>query len=432
MVPLWRAYGALGTLLAPLARAYLRRRLARGKEHPTRWPERLGRPGAARPEGRLAWIHAASVGEAMSVLALTAAIGERHPDWRVLLTTGTVTSAALVAERLGSTSTVTHQFAPIDVPGAVRSFLDHWRPDVALRVESELWPTTLLALRRRDIPTALINARMSSASYRGWRRLAGAAANLIGGFDMVIAQSREDADRFTALGAHTVAALGNLKSDNAALPVDAAALVRVRARLADRPVWLAASTHEGEEAIIAEAHRRLAATHPDIVTLIVPRHPARGPAIAREIPGATLRSAGHEPPAEGGLHIADTLGELGLWYRVAPIALIGGSLARVGGHNPLEATRLGVATLMGPHYANFSEMVDEMVAAGALAIIGAEDWGADRLAPALADHVGALVSDPARLAAASRAALAHADAATGAVARVMAVLEPWFSDRQES
>jgi 3-deoxy-D-manno-octulosonic-acid transferase len=378
---------------APGLRLLLRLRVARGKELPTRLAERRGIDPTPRPPGRLLWVHAASVGETTSILPVLAPLLAGAPDLTVLVTTGTVTAAKLLAQRLGpdQKARVLHRFVPLDVPRWASRFLDHWRPDAAAFLESELWPNLLAACRVRDIRLMLVNARLSPRSFDRWRRVPGFATELLGVFDRIQARSEADADRLRALGATRVEAPGDLKFAAPPLPVDAAELDRLRALLAGRPVWLAASTHPGEEAMVLAVHRQLAARYPNLLTVLAPRHPERGAAIAGEaapLP-TTRRALGDAPPSAAGIWVADTLGELGLWYRLAPIAFVGRSLvAPGGGQNPLEPARLGCAIAVGPHTGNFQETVALLRGAGALAEV------AD--AAALAGFVSEMLGDPAR------------------------------------
>ncbi len=347
------AWAVVATLLAPLLGPHLRARARRGKEIAARLPERRGIDQAPRPDGPLVWMHAASVGETMSVLPVIARLA---PATRVLVTTGTVASADLLAQRLpgmGLESRVCHRFAPLDVPAWVGRFLDHWRPDAAVFVESELWPNLLRACRTRAVPAMLVNGRMSEGSFRAWRRVPGFARDLLGTFDRIWARGAEDAERFHALGVTQAIDAGDLKFAAPPLPADPGDLARLRDCLGRRPVWLAASTHPGEEAAIASVHHQLAARFPGLVTIIAPRHPDRGADIAREI-GAPRRSQGALPAP--GLWLADTLGEMGLWYRLARVVFVGRSLFPPGGgQNPLEPARLGCAIAAGPHTGNFAE-----------------------------------------------------------------------------
>jgi 3-deoxy-D-manno-octulosonic-acid transferase len=373
------------TLAAPALRLLLRRRLARGKELADRLAERRGLDATPRPPGRLLWVHAASVGETVSVLPVLAALPARVA---VLLTTGSVTSARLLARRLpelGLQDRVMHRFVPLDVPRWAARFLAHWRPDAAAFLESELWPNLIAGCAARRIPLLLLNARMSPRSHAGWRRARGLARQMLGGFTDVLAQSPQDAARLADLGAAGVSVSGNLKFAAAPLPADPAELAKLQAAVAGRPVWLAANTHPGEEAIAAAIHHALAPSHPGLLTIIAPRHPERGAAIAAGL-DAPRRSAGAGPDGAG-IWVADTLGDLGLLYRLAPIVFVGRSLAVGGGQNPLEAARLGCAIAMGPLTDSQQEAVTALAEAGALTRV------AD--AAALQSWVDAMLRDPA-------------------------------------
>jgi 3-deoxy-D-manno-octulosonic-acid transferase len=384
-------WAAATTVAAPGLRLALRLRLARGKEAPGRLHERRGIDVRPRPAGRLIWLHAASVGETISILPVLAALAEAAPDATLLLTTGTVTSAELFTRRLpelGLRCRVLHRFAPLDVPAWVRQFLDHWRPDAVGFVESEFWPNQLAACRMRGIPVMLINARLSDRSLARWRRVPGLARQVLGGFSRVHARSETDAARLREFGCHSVTAPGDLKLAALPLPVDAAELQRLRTMLTGRPMWLAASTHPGEEALIFAVHRALAADHPGLLTIIAPRHPERGAAIAAyagSVP-VSRRGIGGAPPTQG-VWIVDTLGELGLWYRLAGITFVGRSLIPPGGgQNPLEPARLGCAIAVGPHTGNFTDHVEMLHAAGGLAIV--------KDAADLTRWINALLRDP--------------------------------------
>jgi 3-deoxy-D-manno-octulosonic-acid transferase len=363
--PLGVAWAVAATAAAPGVRLLLRVRLARGKEVRGRLAERRGVDATPRPAGRLVWLHAASVGETMSILPVLPELAERVPT--VLVTSGTVTSATLLGQRLDPSlaGRVLHRFAPLDVPRWAARFLDHWRPDVAGFVESELWPNLLAACRARGIPTMLINARLSDRSLARWRRMPGLARLMLGGFTQVQPRSATDAERLRGLGCCRVGKPGDLKLAAPPLPADEAEVRRLREMVAGRPVWLAASTHPGEEDVILAAHRGLVADHPGLLTIIAPRHPERGPSI----PAAGYRSRGEDPPVEG-VWVADTLGELGLLYRLAGIAFIGRSLlAPGGGQNPLEPARLGCAIAVGPYTGNFTDHVAMLRTAGGLTVV---------------------------------------------------------------
>ncbi len=393
-----RLYAGATRLFGGVAALFLALRARRGKEDPARRPERFGIAAQSRPAGQVVWLHAASVGETMTILPLIDALLAARPALSVLLTTGTVTSAQLAAQRLPAGCI--HQYVPLDVPAFVGRFLDHWQPDLGVFVESEIWPNLILQSSLRGLPLALVNARMSKTSFRRWRRQTSVARPLFSRFAAVLAQSREFADRFTTLGAPGVADTGNLKFDAPPPPADPVLLDAYRTACAGRPVFLAASTHADEEAIVADAHAMLAKTFPDLVTIIVPRHPDRGPDIATR-----LRAKGFEPllrsqqtalsvPAPGsksGLVIADTLGELGTWFALAPVAFIGKSLSREGGgHNPIEAVRHGAAVLTGPAWSNFDVAYKALFAAGGAVAVGS--------AAEIAAAVTRLLQDPVALA----------------------------------
>jgi len=415
---LFALYRALGTAATPLARRHLKRRCARGREDPARLDERLGHAGYARPPGPLVWIHGASVGESLSALPLIARIRARWPDLGILVTTGTVTSARLMAERLPPA--VIHQYVPVDLPGAVNRFLDHWRPALGLIVESEFWPNLLLEARRRGIELTLVNGRVSARSFATWRRARPIIARLLAQFSLVLAQLDEDARPLEALGAARTLCMGNLKFAAPPLEADPAELARLRARLGARPRWLAASTHPGEEAQIAVAHRALATGHPGLLSVIAPRHPHRGAEIVADLAAAGLavarRGAGEDPDPATEIYVADTMGELGLWYRLGEIVFVGGSLVPKGGQNMVEPAKLGRAVLCGPHTANFMRVTDEMTRAGALGRVadGSE----------LAATVGALMSDAAARRAMIEAGRAYATAQAGVLDDIVAALAP--------
>lgn len=359
-------YRGVSTFIEPLVRFYLRRRIRQGKEDPLRMAERRGLASTQRPEGPLIWLHAASVGEAQSALALVGRLLAMRPDLTVLVTSGTVTSAAMLQKRLPDRAI--HQFVPVDIPRWVSRFLGHWRPDLALFVESEIWPNMLLQTAAQGCPLILVNGRLSARSYSRWRQVGASSARLMGCFALCLGQTDADRARFAELGAPRAEYLGNLKYSAAPLPVDEAELETLRKAVAGRPLWLAASTHPGEEEMAAAAHAALRDAHPGLLTVIVPRHPERGGEVAASLSGRFVqrrRSLGEMPDERCEIYVADTLGELGLFYRLAPIAFIGGSTGRLGGHNPLEAAQLGCAVIHGPDMANFRTVAADLAAAEA-------------------------------------------------------------------
>lgn len=418
------AYRGLSALAPPALRLLLKRRLARGKEDAARLGERMGLAGCARPAGPLVWVHAASVGESLSTLPLIERVLARLPAAHVLVTTGTVTSARLMAERLPPRAF--HQFVPLDAAPWVARFLDHWRPDLALWIESELWPNLLRESAARGVPAVLVNARMTERSFRGWKRWPGAARELLGAFRLVLAQGETYGDRFRALGAARVSAPGNLKYAAPPLPADEEKLAELRATIGSRPVWLAASIHPGEDVAVAEAQRSLRRAG-GALGIVVPRHPAKGAAMAEAIRArglaVALRSAGAEPGTDTAVYVADTLGELGLFYRVAQLALIGGSLIPHGGQNPIEPALFGVPVLHGPHVENFADVIRALAHAGAALEV--------RDGASIAACLDQLLPRPNELAAMGAAARACAAAERGVIDRVMAALEPLLAPLAE-
>ncbi|WP_371737065.1 3-deoxy-D-manno-octulosonic acid transferase [Bradyrhizobium sediminis] len=413
-----RVYRKLSSAVVPLAPALIKRRLKQGKEDPARIGERRGMSKDVRPHGPLVWIHGASVGEVLAAAALIERL--RALDIRILLTSGTVTSAAIVAKRFPAD--IIHQYVPYDSPRYVARFLDHWRPSLALFIESDLWPNLILASAARRLPMVLINGRMSQRSFPRWRRMAATISALLGRFDVCLAQSQIDAERFAALGSRNVVTTGNLKLDVPAPPADPARLERLMAVTRGRPIVVAASTHPGEEEILLEAHRTLAGFFPSLLTVIVPRHPDRGEAIARAIAAAglhgTLRSREELPVAATDIYVADTMGELGLFYRLAPIVFMGGSLVPHGGQNPIEAVKLGASIVHGPHVFNFTDVYEALDHAS-----GARQADSQE---ALVKQLGQLLADPAAREALVAASSRVVDELGGALERTLTALEPYL------
>ena len=417
-----RAYRVLSAAATPFTPLLIAHRLKRGKEHRQRFGERRGEAGSARPPGPLVWLHGASVGELMSVLPLIERLSTRGVD--VLVTSGTVTSSDLAEQRLPPG--VIHQFLPLDVPRFVRRFLDHWQPNLALFVESDLWPNMVIETSRRGVPMMLINGRLSENSFRRWNRLPSAIVDLLQRFELCLARTPADAERLSDLGAPNVVTTGNLKLDVPAPPADAGKLEKLQIAIGRRPLIAAASTHAGEEELMIAAHRRLRANFPGLLTVIAPRHPERGPAIAELAKAAglacALRSTGELPKRSTEIYVADTLGELGLLYRLAPVVFIGGSLVPHGGQNPIEAAKLGAAILHGPHVANFAEIYGALDAAHGAEIVG----DGQRLTAALA----ALLSQPERRDRLATAARTTVDRLGGALERTLQALDPYLMQLQ--
>jgi 3-deoxy-D-manno-octulosonic-acid transferase len=413
-----RAYRWATTAATPLAPLLFSHRLRRGKEHPARLAERRGETGMARPPGPLIWVHGASVGEINAVLPLIERMCAQN--FAVLVTSGTVTSAGVADQRLPEGGI--HQFVPFDAPRFVTRFLDHWQPNLALFVESDLWPNLILSCSERDIPLMLVNGRVSERSFKRWRSVPATIAALLKRFDLCMMQSTAAAERYSELGCPRVMTTGNLKLDVPAPPADAAGLRAIKSAIAGRPVIAAASTHPGEEGAFIDAHRRLRHSFPALLTILVPRHPERGQGVVELASAsglqASTRSRGQLPDAATEIYVADTLGELGLVYRVAPIVFMGGSLASHGGQNPIEAVKLGAAVLHGPHVWNFAEIYAALDAAHAAEEIN--DSGK------LAVRMGAWLKDPASREAAAAAGLQTVNALGGALERTLGALEPYL------
>ncbi len=417
-----RAYRLLSAAAAPLAPLLLARRLKRGKEHAVRLSERHGQAGLARPAGSLVWLHVASVGELVSVLPLIERIATRGVA--MLVTSGTVTSGGLAEQRLPGG--VIHQFLPLDVPRFMRRFLDHWRPDLALFVESDLWPNMMIETSARGVPMILVNARLSERSYRRWRYLPATIVNLLRRFDLCLARTPGDAERLDKLGAPRIVTTGNLKLDGPAPPADPKKFKALADAVRARPVIAAASTHAGEESVMIEAHAALRARFPGLLTLIAPRHPDRGVAVADLARAAglsvRLRSRGELPDAATDIYVADTMGELGLIYRMAPMVFVGGSLVLHGGQNPIEPAKLGAAILHGPHVWNFADLYAELDHAhGAALVTDAEGLTASLAAWLAAPAASARVADAAR---------ETVEAQGGALDRTSQALEPYLLQMQ--
>jgi 3-deoxy-D-manno-octulosonic-acid transferase len=415
-----RAYRLLSAAARPLTPLLLAQRLKRGKEHRQRFGERRGESHLERPDGPLVWLHGASVGELASVLPLIESIAAR--DINMLVTTGTVTSSGLAEQRLPRG--VLHQFMPLDVPVFVRRFLEHWQPDLALFVESDLWPNVVIETSRRDVPMVLVNGRLSENSFRRWNRLPTAIVNLLERFELCLARTPADGERLSGLGAGNVITTGNLKLDVPAPPANAEKLKALQLAIGRRPIMAAASTHAGEEELMIAAHQRLRANFPGLLTIIAPRHPDRGPEIAAAAGtlSVALRSRGELPKRTTEIYIADTLGELGLLYRMAPVVFVGGSLIKHGGQNPIEAAKLGAAVLHGPHVWNFSEIYAALDQAHGAELVG----DANRLTAGLA----ALLGQPATRQRIAEAGRATVESLGGALGRTLQLLDPYLMQLQ--
>lgn len=364
-----KTYRIAGAVIHPFSGSFLRYRARAGKEDPARRSERFGYASVPRPKGPLVWFHAASVGESMAVLPLLQRI--EGLGINIVLTTGTVTSAEIMQGRLSSKTI--HQYVPMDIKPMIKRFLDHWKPDLAIFAESEIWPMTILELGVMRVPLVLVNARLSDRSYKRWRKYSGLAEALYENMAHVIAQSEIDGRRFEELGAKKVTVSGNLKVDTGMPHFDGVVLARLMAQIAGRPVWIAVSTHSGEEELVADTHQKLLQYYPNLLTIIVPRHPARGNEVAAMLAKKGLnvsrRSLKQPVLHDTAIFLGDTIGEMGLFLATGEIAFVGNSLTSAGGHNPLEPAVTGTAILSGPNVQNFRSSYEALIAAGGARLV---------------------------------------------------------------
>jgi len=410
-----KAYSGLTHVLAPLLPFYLNRRATKGKEDKARIKERFGHAGQPRPNGHLVWLHGASVGETMMLLPLIDKILER-PDTHVLLTSGTVTSAELMAKRLPDRAI--HQYVPVDTPGAVKRFLAHWQPDAAIWAESEIWPNLIRGAKKSGIPLALINARMSDSSIMRWKKHGVKnAKSVFGNFEFILAGNESTAKGLSGLLGRDIPMLGNLKNAAPPLPVNETELTRLQMQIGKRTVWCAASTHAGEDEMMLTAHKALLHTHKDALLILIPRHPERGDDIAKLIDRPFARRAsGHDVNDNTQVYLMDTIGELGLAYRFSGVTVMGGAfMDTLAGHNPLEPARLGNAVLSGPYVASFQDTYDAMIDSGAALCVAAD---------ALTQALTVLISTPSALAKTQKLAKAFADNQDSVLDAVWERLEP--------
>lgn len=409
--------------MRPLSQVYLQRRANRGKENPSRLNERYGRSNIPRPNGPIIWMHAASVGETVSVLPLAVRLLQDSPCQHILMTTGTVTSATFVERR--AVPNMIHQFAPMDFPDCVRPFIDHWKPDLALFAESELWPTMLETLGERGVPAILVNGRISERSFQRWNSMPQSIQHLLDRFNLCIAQSEDDGARLKGLGADNVVVSGNLKFDAPAPAVDLVTLSDFKAQIGGRPVWVAVSTHPGEEDLIADAHEIARRTMPGLLTVIVPRHPERGADITKMLRrrdyNISQRSLKEPVGSTTDIYLADTLGELGLFCSAGHAVFMGGSLVTHGGQNPIEPIKLGAAVIHGPHVHNFETIYEALDRAAAAIPV--------RDSLELADAIRQMLTKPTSRKRMARQSQEIVTGLTGALERTLKLIRPFYPGR---
>jgi len=412
------AYRMLGSAAYPFIGTYISYRASRGKEERARRGERYGKTSIARPQGPVIWAHAASVGESVAMAPLIESIAAT--GIHIVMTTGTVTSAKLVADQLGNQ--VIHQYAPLDLQPAVNNFLDHWKPDLVIGCESEIWPATVLSLGTRHIPQVLVNGRLSDRSFASWQKRPELAEALFENFAHVIAQSELDGERFRTLGARPVSVSGNLKVDTAPAPADPQVLAAFRHQIGGRRTWAAISTHDGEEEIAAEVHQMLKVRYPRLVTIIVPRHPNRAPAIEAMLAEKGLkvaaRSRGDVIEADTDILLGDTIGEMGLYLQLTEVAFIGNSLTKEGGHNPLEPAMMGTAVLTGKNVQNFRDSFQRLIKNGGARVVKDRNM--------LAGAINFLFNNPEHLNTMIRAGADTVKDMRGALNRTLNSLEPFI------
>ncbi len=385
-------YTSVIYLGSPLLSRYLNRRIASGKEDPDRILERKGLTDIPRPDGKVIWVHGASVGESLSVLPVIEDLLEKSDNLFIVLTTGTMSSANMLKDRLPERTC--HQYTPLDHPDWIANFLRHWQPSVVVWLESEFWPNILHGIKQQKIPLVLLNGRVSDQSFTRWKKIPFIIGPMLAMFDDCLAQSGEDSRRLTYLGARNAVNHGNIKLGAPPLPADETILADFSAALGDRPRWMLSSSHDGEETLAGDIHLALADGHPELLSLIVPRHPTRGVVIAESLRArgikTGLRSAGDKPESHMGAYVADTVGELGIYYRLCDIVVIGKSfITPGGGQNPFEATKLEKAVILGPHMSNFTEITETMLQTGA-AIQVSDRAGLQR-------EIGILLDNPERV-----------------------------------
>ncbi|WP_406701587.1 lipid IV(A) 3-deoxy-D-manno-octulosonic acid transferase [Sodalis sp.] len=416
-------YNIIMYLIQPLVWIRLLWRSRKAPAYRRRWLERYGFcQGKVKAGGIM--LHSVSVGETLAAIPLVRALRHRYPFLPITVTTMTPTGSERVQSAFGND--VHHTYLPYDLPGSMNRFLDRVNPKLVIIMETELWPNLIKALHRRNIPLVVANARLSARSAAGYKRFSGFVADIMCRVTLIAAQNEEDGTRFLELGLkkNQLAVIGSLKFD-ISVPTELMAWAPCRPLTARRPVWIATSTHEGEETLLLQAHRQLLANFPDLLLILVPRHPERFSA-AREMTmkagfNYVMRSSGDIPSASTQVVVGDSMGELMLLYGIADLAFIGGSLVARGGHNPLEAAAHAIPVLMGPHTLNFRDICNKLDEAGGL--ITVTD------VPSLVNAVSTLLTDEDYRLYYSRHAVEVLHQNQGALQRLLNLLEPYLPQR---
>lgn len=423
---LYKLYKTASSILKPLVISHLETREKEGKEDPKRITERYGKTNLKRPKGPLIWFHAASVGESLSILALIDQLLKLHESFQVLVTTGTITSAQLMQQRLPARCI--HQYCPFDVIVWVRAFLDHWKPDLALWVESEFWPNLLCETHARQIPMVLLNGSVSDKSFKTWKYVKSIISKFLNCYDLCIAQSKSDQSKLKDLGAEKVLTFGNLKFASSPLEANSLDFEALKSQIGERPIWVCASTHPGEEEIICKAHKEIKKTFSNLLTILVPRHPKRGLTLnafcEQEGIKVALRTEAQTITDDMEMYIGNTIGELGLFYKLSKIAFVGGSLVPVGGHNLIEPAQLDCALLHGPHMSDQQEMRDLFQDQEAALEVSNETE--------LAETVVSLLSDPKRLETMTLSARHVADSQAKVIDSILREILPYLRSLVEN
>ena len=364
-------YKLISFLLYPLWLFSLKQRIKNGKEDPDRYLEKLGHISVPRPKGKLIWFHAVSVGEINIIIPFVKLYNKQFPKVHFLITTTTVTSAAVFLKAHVPNSI--HQYLPIDVPFVVKKFFKHWQPNLSIFTESEIWPS-LLSIATKYSKVLLINARLSDKSFTKWKRVPKFMASLLKMFDEVLPGTAIDLKKFSFFYEKNIKYLGNLKNASPTMPYNRTLLGKLRHNTSGRQIVVYASTHRGEEEMILYVHKQIKHIYPDFLTIIVPRHIDRTAEIMRLVARHNLNVAlytnnNYEIRAQDDIYIANVIGELGTFYRLSDIAFVGGSLVKVGGHNILEPAKLGLVVIVGPYTSNFTEINEEFLKHDSLIVV---------------------------------------------------------------